>query len=80
MAGSASVGSTLDQSALLAAELARLLDQVETERLSFDRLNGLVGDARFADHWQKILRFLAIVTENWPAILAVVSLIAAPPP
>jgi ATP-dependent helicase/nuclease subunit B len=61
---------SLDQAALLAAELARLLDQVETERLSFDRLQDLVADRRFSDHWQKILDFLAIVTRNWPGVLA----------
>jgi len=60
---------SLDQAALLAAELARLLDQVETERLSFDRLQGLVTDRSFSEHWQKILDFLAIVTKNWPGIL-----------
>ncbi len=59
-----------DQAALLAAELARLLDQVETERLSFDGLRTLVDDQRFAGHWDRILKFLAIVTDNWPRILA----------
>ena len=61
---------SLDQAALLAAELARLLDQVETERLSFDRLKDIVADKSFSDHWQKILDFLSIVTKNWPGILA----------
>ncbi len=59
----------LDQAALLAAELARLLDQVETERVSFDGLRDLVKEGRFAGHWQTILRFLAIVTESWPKVL-----------
>ncbi|MDZ4735496.1 MAG: double-strand break repair protein AddB [Rhodospirillaceae bacterium] len=60
---------TLDQAALLAASLASLLDQVQTERLGFERLGDLVRDKNFAEHWNKILRFLAIVTESWPAIL-----------
>ncbi|MDE0056976.1 MAG: double-strand break repair protein AddB [Defluviicoccus sp.] len=53
----------------LAAELARLLDQVETERLGFDRLAELVPDS-LAAHWQVTLEFLRIVTEGWPAVLA----------
>ncbi len=58
-----------DQAAWLAAELARLLDQVETEELSFDRLGELVEDDGLAEHWQDIVRFLRIVTENWPGAL-----------
>ncbi len=58
-----------DQAALLAAELARLMDQVATERLDFAGLEKLdVGD--FADHWQETLDFLKLVTEHWPSILA----------
>ncbi len=57
------------QAAALAGELARLIDQVETERLSFDRLAELVPN-EYAAHWQETLRFLAIVTEHWPAVLA----------
>ncbi len=49
----------------LAAALARLVDQVETEGLSFDRLADL-APADYAHHWQQVLRFLAIVTEHWP--------------
>jgi ATP-dependent helicase/nuclease subunit B len=58
-----------EQAIDLAAELARLIDQVQTERLSFDRLDKLVPD-EFAEHWQQTLEFLKIVTENWPKILA----------
>ncbi len=58
-----------DQAARLARELARLLDQVQTERLDFSRLAELVpGD--FAAHWQITLDFLRIVSERWPEILA----------
>ncbi len=58
-----------DQAALLANELARLMDQVATERLDFADLDRLdVGS--FADHWRQTLDFLKLVTENWPAILA----------
>lgn len=57
-----------DQAIRLAAELARLLDQVQTERLSFDDLAGLVP-ADYARHWQITLDFLRIVTEAWPRVL-----------
>jgi ATP-dependent helicase/nuclease subunit B len=58
-----------DQAVRLAGELARLIDQVQTERLDFARLDRLAPEA-FAGHWQVTLEFLRIVTENWPAILA----------
>lgn len=57
-----------DQAARLAAELGRLLDQVQTENLSFERLAGLVPDD-YAAHWQITLDFLRILTEHWPGIL-----------
>jgi ATP-dependent helicase/nuclease subunit B len=60
---------SVDQATRLAAELARLLDQVQTEQLSFDRLRGLVPES-YAAHWQITLRFLSILTEEWPKILA----------
>ncbi len=56
-----------DQAVQLAAALAALIDQVETEGLSFDQLADLVPDA-FAAHWQTTLRFLEIVTAHWPAV------------
>ncbi len=59
----------VDQAAQLAGELERLLDQVQTERLSFDGLKGLAPEV-YATHWQKVLDFLKILTEHWPAIIA----------
>jgi len=58
-----------DQAANLALELARLLDQVATERLSFDGLADLVPD-EYAAHWQRTLTFLKVLTAEWPNILA----------
>ncbi len=58
-----------NQAAHLALELARFLDQVHTERLSFDGLEGLVSGA-FSKHWQETLKFLKILTEEWPEVLA----------
>ncbi|MCP4330416.1 MAG: double-strand break repair protein AddB [Alphaproteobacteria bacterium] len=60
---------TADQGARLAAELARFLDQVQIERLSFDRLEDLVPDD-YAAHWQVVLRFLRLLTRHWPNVLA----------
>jgi ATP-dependent helicase/nuclease subunit B len=60
---------TADQAARLAAELAKLLDQVQTERLGFEGLAGLAPE-ELARHWQETLEFLSILTENWPKILA----------
>jgi ATP-dependent helicase/nuclease subunit B len=58
-----------DQAANLGLELARLLDQVHTERLTFEGLVGLAPDA-LADHWQQTLDFLKILTREWPEVLA----------
>ncbi|MCC9621005.1 double-strand break repair protein AddB [Thalassospira sp. MA62] len=60
---------TADQAARLAGELARFLDQVQTENCAFDDLEGLVPE-EFAEHWQLTLKFLQILTVNWPDILA----------
>jgi ATP-dependent helicase/nuclease subunit B len=60
---------TPEQAVRLAEELGRLLDQVHTEELSFDRLDRLVPD-ELARHWQITLDYLKILTEFWPKILA----------
>lgn len=61
--------ASLEQNALLAQELARLLNQVATGRIDFDSLGKLAAD-QYARHWEDVLRFLEIITTNWPAILA----------
>lgn len=53
----------------LAADLAKLLDQVQTERVSFGKLEEL-APAAMALHWTKTLEFLKIITATWPEILA----------
>lgn len=58
-----------EQAMYLAVELARLLDQVHTERLDFAALADLVP-AEFAAHWQLTLDFLKLITELWPSLLA----------
>lgn len=52
----------------LAGELARLMDQLETEGLAFDDLKDLVPEG-LAHHWDITLEFLTIVSQHWPAIL-----------
>jgi len=59
----------LAQLARLAQALGHLLDQVQTEQLTFEDLDELVPDD-YAIHWQQTLDFLKILTENWPHILA----------
>ena len=56
-----------DQAVRLAAELARLIDQVATERLDFTRIRDLAPAD--SEYWQLTVRFLDLVQENWPAIL-----------
>jgi len=58
-----------EQSAILAGDLARLLDQVHIEGLSLDNLDRLAPE-RFSENWQQTLSFLNILRENWPKILA----------
>ncbi len=52
----------------LSTELARLMDQVDTEGLDYAELVDLVP-AELAHHWDVTLEFLKIVTQSWPLIL-----------
>ena len=52
----------------LARALGTFLDQLQTNGVDFASLSDLVGD-ELAEHWQKILQFLKILTENWPHVL-----------
>ncbi len=72
----AAVAATSAQAAVLAKELAALMDMVETEDVSLDRLDTLVPEI-FSEHWQKTLRFLGIVTQAWPGYLAQAGLLSA---
>jgi ATP-dependent helicase/nuclease subunit B len=55
--------------ARLAAALADLLDSLATEEIDFALLADIVPED-LADHWQRTLKFLAIIGETWPQILA----------
>ncbi|MEM8948431.1 MAG: double-strand break repair protein AddB [Pseudomonadota bacterium] len=60
---------TADQAGRLADDLADLLDELQTERVSFETLNDVVPEM-FADHWQQSLQILQIVGSYWLDILA----------
>jgi ATP-dependent helicase/nuclease subunit B len=62
-------GATPAQAARLAAELGKLMDDIERENVSLSGIKDLVPEA-YAAHWQKTVDFLKIVTELWPAYLA----------
>lgn len=61
-------GISYAQSLALAADLGKLLDEAYNENLSFDNLQKIVP-AQYAEHWQRTLDFLKIVTAYWPDIL-----------
>lgn len=72
MAYSESNGTELPAVSSLAAsrELARLLDQAALSgEVDWAELEHLVPDAQLAEHWQRSVRFLKIITDQWPAHL-----------
>jgi len=52
----------------LADDLARLIDDMTTRQVAWDRLDDIVPE-RFDSYWQLSLKFLQIAPEAWPAIL-----------
>ncbi len=72
----AAAGTTPAQAAHLAADLARLMDMVETEEKSLAGLAGLVPE-EYSAHWQETIQFLEIITEHWPRHLAERGLLSA---
>src|SRR5450631_574850 len=52
----------------LAQDLARLMDDMTTRQVGWDRLDELVTD-EFDKYWELTLNFLKFIRENWPAIL-----------
>ena len=61
-------GTTPDQALKLAQALGQWLDQVQIHDLDPADLENLVPD-EYAGHWAETLKFLEIVTQNWPDIL-----------
>lgn len=56
------------QALRLAQDLARLVDEVETEGVSLDALHDLVPDD-LSRHWQTTLDLIAVLQNAWPAAL-----------
>ena len=52
----------------LADDLARLIDDMTTRQVAWERLNGLVPDT-LDRYWQLTLGFLKIAAEHWPKLL-----------
>src|SRR4030095_9821101 len=52
----------------LADDLARLIDDMTTRQVAWDRLNGLVPE-NLDRYWQLTLGFLKIAAEHWPKLL-----------
>ena len=68
--GAALTGAgTVDQAARLAQALASLLDEIQIARIDPQGLATLAPE-EYAAHWQQVLRFLSLITDRWPAILA----------
>ncbi len=57
------------QAAMLAAQLALMLDEFERQGTDPAQLAGL-APLQLAEHWQEVGGFLAWLYERWPAILA----------
>jgi ATP-dependent helicase/nuclease subunit B len=66
--GSPLIANTPSAALGLADDLARLIDDMITRQVSWDRLNKLVPDA-LDRYWQIALDFLKIAREFWPARL-----------
>ena len=62
------VDVTPGQASYLAADLADLIDVIETEEIDLSQLDTIVPE-EFAGHWQLTVEFLKIVTEHWPQYL-----------
>src|SRR5277367_6020626 len=66
--GSPLVAQTPAAACALADDLARLIDDMTTRGVSWDRLDDLVPD-KFDAYWQLTLKFLRIAREAWPEVL-----------
>jgi ATP-dependent helicase/nuclease subunit B len=66
--GTPLVAQTPAAACVLADDLARLIDDMTTRGVSWQRLDDLVPD-NFDRYWQQTLKFLEIAREAWPAML-----------
>jgi ATP-dependent helicase/nuclease subunit B len=67
-AGAPLVANSPSAAFALAAHLARLIDDVTTRQVSWQKLDELVPDA-LDPYWQYTLKFLKIAREHWPQVL-----------
>jgi ATP-dependent helicase/nuclease subunit B len=67
--GSPLIANTPSAALGLADDLARLMDDMTTRQVSWDKLDGLVPED-LDPYWQRSLRFLKIAREVWPALRA----------
>ena len=65
--GSPLIANTPSAALGLADDLARLMDDMTTRQVGWDRLDTLVPD-ELDPYWQLSLRFLKIAREYWPAL------------
>ncbi len=72
--GTPLVAQTPAAACALADDLARLIDDMTTRGVPWDRLDDLVPD-KFDDYWQLTLKFLQIARSAWPMILDELKLI-----
>jgi ATP-dependent helicase/nuclease subunit B len=66
--GAPLVAQTPAAACALADALARLIDDMTTRNVSWDKLDTLVGP-EYDKYWQLTLKFLDIARINWPAVL-----------
>ncbi|MCP4935236.1 MAG: double-strand break repair protein AddB [bacterium] len=59
--------SNLAQATALARELMELMDEAELEGADLTKVHDLGGD--FSEHWNLTVRFLKIITEQWPNVM-----------
>ena len=74
--GAALIANTPQAALALADDLARLIDDMTTRQVNWDKLDGLVPDD-LDIYWQLSLRFLKIAREFWPARLKELGVIEA---
>ena len=59
--------TNLAQATALARELMELMDEAELEGADLTKVHELGGD--FPEHWNLTVRFLSIITEQWPNVM-----------
>ncbi len=62
-------GGALAEAARLARELSALLDSLQYQEIGLSELETLVEED-LAEHWQETLKFLDILRDHWPKLLA----------